>query len=162
LERTQPAADPENRTEYVRPHILIVSDDPDLSGFLSEGLTLGGFWTSVIASGLQVLDVFRLRTFDLAILDAALKGMGTIEVVRRLRSRQAETGGHIVDIPLLIVAGGMDEIDPEEVVDAGADGLLLPPLELEELVPAIFRIVNEWREEHPDRPWADQAAQRRD
>jgi hypothetical protein len=29
-------------------------------------------------------------------------------------------------------------------------------------VPAIFRIVNEWREEHPDRPWADQAAQRRD
>jgi CheY-like chemotaxis protein len=109
-----------------------------------------------------VLNVFLLRTFDLAILDAALKGMSTIEVVRRLRSRQAETGGHIVDIPLLIVAGGMDEIDPEEVVDAGADGLLLPPLELEELVPAIFRIVNEWREEHPDRPWADQAAQRRD
>ena len=162
MERTRPEETSDDRAAYVRPHILIVSDDPDLSGFLSEGLTLGGFWTSVIASGLQVLDVFRLRTFDLAILDAALKGMGTIEVVRRLRSREAADGGQIVDIPLLIVAGDLDEIDPEEVVDAGADGLLLPPLELEELVPAIFRIVNSWRGNHPDRPWADQAAQRRD
>ena len=162
MESTRPEATPDDRAAYVRPHILIVSDDPDLSGFLSEGLTLGGFWTSVIASGLQVLDVFRLRTFDLAILDAALKGMSTIEVVRRLRSREAAAGGHFVDIPLLLVAGDLDEIDPEEVVDAGADGLLLPPLELEELVPAIFRIVNSWRGKHPDRPWADQAAQRRD
>ena len=150
------------RAEFVRPHVLIVSDDQDLSGFLAEGLTLGGFWTSVIASGLQVLDVFRLRTFDLAILDAALKGMGTIEVVRRLRARVPAEGEWRVDIPLLVVAGGLDEIDPEEVADAGADGLLLPPLELEALIPALFRTIEEWRRVNPDRPWADQAAQRRE
>lgn len=147
--------------DFVRPHIVIVSDDQDLSSFLAEGLTIGGFWTSAIASGLQVLDVFRLRTFDLVLLDAALKGMGTIEVLRRLRERDVSRGHYAVDIPILIVAGDPDEIDPTDAADAGADGILLPPLELEDLVPALFKIIREWRSRHPDRPWADQAAQQR-
>ena len=159
---TPSASEPSTRTDHVRPHILIVSDDVDLSNFLAEGLTLGGFWTSVIASGLQVLDVFRLRTFDLAIFDATLKGMGTVDVIQRLRARRPSGGAWPVDIPLLVVAGGLDEIDPEAVKAAGADGLLLPPLELAELIPALFRIIDEWRRVHPDRSWADQAAQQRD
>lgn len=148
----------QSRSATERPHVLIVGDDPDLSEFLVEGLTIGGFWTSVIASGIQALEVFRLRTFDLMLVDAALKGLGAIELIRRLRMPGAEDAPR-TDIPILVIAGGLDEIDAEDVAAAGADGLLLPPIELEELIPALFRIVDRWRAEHPDRPWADQAAQ---
>src|SRR5215204_5867380 len=58
-----------------RPHILIVSDDTGLSSFLGEGLMIAGFWTSTVASALQAIEVFRLRTFDLIIVDAALDGL---------------------------------------------------------------------------------------
>jgi CheY-like chemotaxis protein len=146
------------RSATQRPHVLIVSDDQDLSEFLSEGLTVGGFWTSVIASGIQALEVFRLRTFDLVLVDAALKGLGPLEVIRRLR-RPGEEDAPRTDIPILVIAGGLDEIDAHGVQQVGADGLLLPPIELEALIPALFRIVDEWRASHPDRLWADQAAQ---
>lgn len=150
----------DQRSATARPHVLILGDDQDLTTFLSEGLTIGGFWTSVIASGIQALEVFRLRTFDLVIVDATLKGLGALEVIRRLRLPGAEDAPR-TDIPILVIAADFDEIDPEEAVTAGANGLLLPPIELDDLVPALFRIVDDWRRAHPDRPWADQLAQQR-
>ena len=147
-----------DRCATVRPHVLIVGDDQDLTLFLGEGLTIGGFWTSSIASGLQALEVFRLRTFDLVLIDATLSGMGAVELVRRLGTPGNENAPR-GDLPILIIAGGLDEVDAEEVSAAGSDGLLLPPLEIEELVPGLFAIVDDWRRRHPDRPWADQAAQ---
>ena len=143
-----------------RPHILILSDDAGLSSFLSEGLVLGGFWTSVIASGIQALEVFRLRSFDLVMLDATLSGMGAIELIRRLRSPDS-TGQPRVDIPLLVVAGGFEEIDARKAAESGADGTIYPPIDLEDLVPTLFGAVERWRAAHPDRAWADEAAQRK-
>ena len=72
------------RQQHHRPHVLIVCDDPSLSEFLAEGLPLGGFWTSVIASGLQAIEVFRLRQFDMILLDTGLTSFSWIELVRRL------------------------------------------------------------------------------
>ncbi len=141
-----------------RPHVLIVGDDQDLSTFLSEGLMMGGFWTSTIASGIQAIEVFRLRGFDLVLIDALIGGMDVVELTRRLRMPGSETSER-TDVPLFIIAGSLDEVDPEAISAAGSDGLLLPPIELETLIPALFGAVDEWRSRHPDRPWADQVAQ---
>jgi DNA-binding response OmpR family regulator len=149
------------RSATERPHILIVTDDRDLSDFLGEGLVMFGLWTSVIASAIQTLEVFRLRTFDLAVVDVALSGLGGVELVRRLRSA-SEDGATRTDIPILMIAGASGEITPEAVQAAGANGLLLPPLELEELAASLIAIVDQWRVAHPDRPYADELAQRKD
>lgn len=148
------------RSATERPHILIVTDDPGLAAFLGEGLVMLGFWTSVIASAIQTLEVFRLRTFDLAIVDAALSGFGAAELVRRLRST-SEDGATRTDIPILVIAGSEAETDAESVASSGGDGLLLPPLELDELAAKLFAIVDRWRADHPDRPYADELAQRK-
>ena len=149
----------ERRTTY-RPHLLIVSDDPDLAEFLAEGLLLAGFWTSVVASPFQALEVFRLRSFDLVLLDAALGGFGALELLRRLRGRSDRAAGAQprTDIPLLLVAADPGEVDPEEASRLGADGVLVAPLELEELAPRLSTVVATWRRAHPGRPWADEAA----
>src|SRR5919112_1711088 len=63
-----------------RPHVLIVSDDSELTTFLGEGLVYAGFWTSIIANGVQALEVFRLRSFDVMLLDAALSGIGALDL----------------------------------------------------------------------------------
>jgi DNA-binding response OmpR family regulator len=148
------------RRSHVRPHLLIVGDDPDLASFLAEGLLLAGFWTSTVASPFQVLEVFRLRSFDLVLIDAALGGFGAIELVRRLRGRsdRSPSGGQRTDIPIILVAAGSAEVGSEAVTGSGADGLLVAPLDLEEIAPRIFRVVEAWRQSHPDRPWADEVA----
>jgi DNA-binding response OmpR family regulator len=150
-----------DRERFARPHILIVTDDEDLRDFLAEGLVLGGFWTSTVASALQTIEVFRLRSFDLAIVDLALGGMSALELIKRLRrpaTQENRTEG-ITDIPLLALAD--DPSDPviERALFVGADEVLTPPLDLEELAPKLYQVVQHWRRAHPGRPYADEVAQ---
>lgn len=137
-----------------RPHALIVSDDIDLAGFLSEGLMLAGFWTSTIASALQTIEVFRLRTFDVVIIDAALQGLGAGELVRRLTA--------FTNRPMLAIASSSDEMSEPEASRLGFISILYPPIEIEDLAGGLFAIVSAWRAAHPEDPWADEAAQSAD
>ena len=145
-----------------RPHVLIVSDDPDLSDFLAQGLLYAGFWTSVVASGIQTLEVFRLRGFDLVLVDSALRGLSALELIRRLRGRSDRTREDVArtDVPILLVADTATEIEPRRLVDAGIDDVLRPPLDLDELAPRLHRLVQAWRIARPERPMADAVAQR--
>ena len=140
-----------------RPHVLIVSDDPELTGFLGEGLVYAGFWTSTIASAVQALEVFRLRSFDVMVLDATLGGIGAIELLRRLRGRsdRAQTAER-TDIPILIIAASHYELDPVLAEQVGADGVILAPIELEQLAADLGLAVTRWRALHPERKWADE------
>jgi DNA-binding response OmpR family regulator len=143
----------------VRPHVLIVSDDRELSEFLGEGLVYAGFWTSVIASAMQALEVFRLRSFDILVLDAALGGIGATELLRRLRGRSDRAAAtERTDIPILVIAASADEAGPAITAEAGADGVVVAPIELDVLARRLRTMVTAWREAHPDRPWADEAA----
>ena len=143
-----------------RPHVLIVSDDPELTAFLGEGLVYAGFWTSAVASAVQALEVFRLRSFDVMVLDAALGGIGAIELIGRLRGRSdRSTAEERTDIPILVIAASTDELDPGLAEQAGADGVILAPIELEHLAADLGRVVTTWRGMHPDRKWADEVAQ---
>src|SRR5829696_1631250 len=95
-----------------RPHVLIVSDDPELTEFLGEGLIYAGFWTSTIASAMQTLEVFRLRSFDVMVLDAALGGIGARELLSRLRAQSDRaTATERTDIPILVIAASQAELD---------------------------------------------------
>jgi DNA-binding response OmpR family regulator len=146
------------RQPTVRPHILVVSDDPGLSGFLAEGLIMTGFWTSAIASAFQALEVFRLRTFDLVLLDAALGGPGALETLHRLRGTSDRApDSPRTDIPIVLVAGSIDEMTTDAARAAGADDLITAPIDLEDLAPHLLDAVMTWRDTHPDRPWADAA-----
>ncbi len=117
-----------------RRHVLIVSDDADLRDFFSHGLLYAGFWTSAIGSAIQTLEVFRLRSFDLVLVDARLAGMGAIELIKRLRGRSGRSSPDQprAGVPILLVAEPSDAIDPEIATAAGADGILLAPFEIAE------------------------------
>lgn len=118
------------------PEILLVTGDPDLAAFMTEGLVLENIWTSIIGSGFQTLEVFRIRSFDLAFIDADLGDLSATELVRRLRgtSDRMTTDRPPVTIPIFVIAAAPGTVDPQEVLDAGATGLLTPPLEIEDLV----------------------------
>ncbi len=143
-----------------RPHVLIVTDDRGLSDFLGEGLVYAGFWTSTIASAFQALEVFRLRSFDLMIVDADLGGIGAAELLRRLRglSHRAAAAAR-TDIPILAIASDR-ELDPRPLVESGAETVLWAPIELDDLARELRQSLSHWREAHPGRPWADEAALR--
>jgi DNA-binding response OmpR family regulator len=142
-----------------RPHVLIVSDDPELTAFLGEGLVYAGFWTSAIASAVQTLEVFRLRSFDVMVLDAALGGIGALELLRRLRGHSDRAAAsERTDIPTLVIAASTSELDSTLAKQYGTDGVILAPIELEQLASELTQAVTTWRASHPGRQWADEAA----
>lgn len=145
--------------DATRPHLLIVSDDTGLATFLTEGLVVAGFWTSTIASALQALEVFRLRTFDLIIVDAALQGLGALEFLARLRSTHRSTGEPLSDRPAIVIAESSREMTEAEAFGAGAIGIVFAPFEIDELALALFATVRAWRDSHPGALWADELAQ---
>jgi DNA-binding response OmpR family regulator len=154
--RTRPRLDAQRTNE--RPHVLIVSDDPSLSDFLSEGLPLGGFWTSVIASGLQALEVFRLRQFDLIVVDMGLQSFEATEFLRRLRgvSDRASLKEARTSAPVILIYPDRD-MARVDAVGLGIAAELHPPLELDEVVRTLHEVFQGWRADHPDSPLADAA-----
>jgi CheY-like chemotaxis protein len=146
------------RKQSERPHVLIVSDDRSLSTFLSEGLPLGGFWTSVIASGLQALEVFRLRQFDLVVIDWSLQSFGALEFLRRLRgesTRDASAAPRTLAPVILISDAPIDSLAAADQKKLGVEALLHAPLEIDEVARALHAVFLAWREDHPDVPLAD-------
>ena len=142
-----------------RPHVLIVTDDRELSDFLGEGLVYAGFWTSTVASALQTLEVFRLRSFDAMVLDAALGGIGASELLRRLRGRSDRaTATERTDIPILVIAASQAELASIVDHNAGGDHVILAPIELNDLAAQLSELISAWRASHPGRQWADEAA----
>ncbi|TXG78689.1 MAG: response regulator transcription factor [Thermomicrobiales bacterium] len=118
-----------------RPHVAIVTDDLSLSHFLTEGLLFEGFWTSAVGSGLQFLEVLRLRSFDAVLLDAGIGDIAVEEVIRRMRgtSDRVDLNSPRSNMPAIVVAGLPGEIAVEAVVASGGQLLLEPPLEIEDV-----------------------------
>lgn len=145
------------RKHSERPHVLIISDDPSLATFLNEGLPMAGFWTTVIASGLQALEVFRLRQFDIIALDYELRSFDAIELVKRLRgkSTRANPGSSRTTAPLLLISEHEITIDPELKTQLGINRTFSAPLDLEDLAPELHQMFEDWRAAYPSVPLSD-------
>lgn len=106
--------------------ILLVEDDPALSGSLKQGLQQMGFAVELSHDGAEADAILSLRTFDLVVLDLGLPGLSGMEVLKRLRKRGATT-------PVLVLTARDALQDRVAGLKAGADDYVLKPFEFEEL-----------------------------
>lgn len=145
------------RKHSERPHILIVCDDPSLAQFLNEGLPLGGFWTTVISSGLQALEIFRLRRFDVIVIDWDLSSFKAHELIRRLRgvSGRSEESNARTTAPIAVISEHPVDLDESETTRLEINRMLHAPLELDEVIAELHAIFDEWRERYPSETLSD-------
>ena len=106
--------------------ILISEDDAALAEALRFALTQSGFAVDWVANGIDADEALKSSDFGLLILDLGLPKLDGLEVLRRLRRRNAT-------LPVLILSG---REDPEQKVAGlvlGADDYLVKPFSLNEL-----------------------------
>ena len=145
------------RKHSERPHVLIVSDDPSLTAFLNEGLPLGGFWRTVIGSGLQALEVFRLRQFDILVLDWDLQSFQALEFLKRLRgvsSRSSASEARTI-APAVLISEHPAHLSEEDQSLLGVSRMLHAPLDLDDVARELHAVFDEWRYSFPDVPLSD-------
>jgi two-component system response regulator MprA len=107
--------------------VLVVDDDPAVSGALNRALRLEGYEVSLAADGPSALEEIAIRPPEALVLDIGLPGIDGLEVCRRIRAAADDT-------PVLMLTARDAVRDRVEGLDAGADDYLVKPFALAELL----------------------------
>jgi two-component system, OmpR family, response regulator MprA len=111
--------------------ILLVEDEPAISGFVRRGLIFEGYDVEVLDDGRRALEAIRDTPPDMLILDLMLPGLDGIELTRRLRAAEEANGGRL---PILMLTARDSVADRVTGLDAGADDYLVKPFDFDELL----------------------------
>lgn len=106
--------------------VLLIEDDPSIVAGLQLNLSLEGYEVMTAGDGESGLRLAREESPDVVLLDLMLPGMNGLEVLRRLRQRDA-------DLPVLILTALGEEPDKVLGLQLGADDYISKPFGLSEL-----------------------------
>ncbi len=106
--------------------ILLAEDDLVLADGLTRSLRQAGYATDCVHNGAEADTALTAQEFDLLILDLGLPKMSGLEVLRRLRTRNAR-------LPVLILTAADSVEQRVKGLDLGADDYMAKPFALSEL-----------------------------
>ncbi|GAV19165.1 two-component system, OmpR family, alkaline phosphatase synthesis response regulator PhoP [Mariprofundus micogutta] len=115
------------------PKILMIEDDLQQSGMLSDYLSAEQMDVVTCANGNDGLSRLQRESFDALILDVGLPDMDGFEVCRRLRAFSA--------LPVLMLTARGDEMDRIIGLEIGADDYLPKPFNPRELLARLRAIL---------------------
>jgi two-component system response regulator CpxR len=113
--------------------VLIIDDDVELCGLVTEYLQSEGFTTEAVYDGERGLQAAKTGAHVLVVLDVMLPGLNGFEVLRRLRSGSR--------IPVLLLTARGEDVDRIVGLELGADDYLPKPFNPRELVARIRAIL---------------------
>jgi DNA-binding NarL/FixJ family response regulator len=129
----EPRQQPERGTG---PSVLVVDGDPVYAEFVIGALRRAGLVGHHLASGDTALDVVATLAPAAVILDVILPGRSGYEICRELRQRYGEA------LPIVFVSGERREAADRVVgLLTGADDYLVKPVDAEELVARLRRLI---------------------
>lgn len=114
-------------------NILIIDDDRDLSGILSDMLEDYGYHTAVAGDGGEALEMLAEQTFHLIILDINLPGQTGFDLCRELRETST--------VPVLFSSARTSETDRITGFDLGGDDYLPKPYSMKELLSRVKALI---------------------
>lgn len=117
-----------------QPTILVVEDDAYCRDLLDQILTMNGYLVHVASNGLEGLSVLQNSVPDLILLDMKMPVMNGWEFSRRLKEERD------CAIPVVIISAAEDI--RSRALEAGADGWLEKPFDLDDLLSAVESFVN--------------------
>lgn len=117
-----------------KPIILVVDDDLPILALMRTLLREFGFEAVTAESGEGAIAAARTRRPSAVLLDRNMPGMSGDELIRTLRS---EPG--FDSLPILILSG--QPVSSDEMSALGADGAILKPFDVTELINQIRTLV---------------------
>jgi excisionase family DNA binding protein len=121
---------------FPRNKVLIVDDDPYIQKALRKLLTSFQYETEIAGSGFEAgIKVTQFKP-DLVILDLIMPEMDGFEVCRVLKMDPGTSG-----IKILALTGHGTAENCERIMEAGADDLLMKPVDPETLIPRIEKLL---------------------
>ena len=116
--------------------ILYVEDDQDTRELVALMLAGSNYKVVPAETHDDALLLARANQFDLYLIDNWLPGGSGIDLCKKLREFNSWT-------PILFYSGAAYERDKQQALDAGAQGYLVKPVDNDELIEEVSRIISE-------------------
>ncbi|MBD2356129.1 PAS domain S-box protein [Tolypothrix sp. FACHB-123] len=129
---------PENTLDFTGVRILVVDDDVDTRDLLSFILQQHGAEVTAAASAAAALAELKHSQPHILLCDIAMPEIDGYTLIREIRTMAIEQGGKIPAIALTAFAG---ELNQQQALAAGFQKHLAKPVESDELVQAIARLL---------------------
>ena len=124
------------RHDYHAHLILIVDDNPDACALAAKLLWKWEYQADIALDGFTALDLVEKQPYALAIIDYQMPDMNGVELFRRMRELQPDIKG--------IFVTGFTTIDVVyPAIEAGIVHVLAKPVDFEELMPIIEKLLDE-------------------
>jgi DNA-binding response OmpR family regulator len=119
----------------MKPHVLIIEDDPDIAESIRYNVEREGNYTAQVAlsgeEGWTVLRGTDPRAVEpsIVILDLHLPGINGFELCRRIRKED-----RLKKLPIIMLTAMADENDKVRGLESGADDYITKPFSVRELI----------------------------
>lgn len=113
-------------------NILVADDDPVARDLLVEVLAREGYRVRAAEGGEACVRLAEVEPFDLALVDLRMPDLDGLEVLRRIRERDAS-------IPIIMITASGSKERAVQAVHMGAQAYLLKPFEAVHLKETVER-----------------------
>lgn len=121
--------------------LLIVDDDAGIREMLSTVLTHEGYLVEAVENGKQAIKACEESLFDVALIDVELPDMKGTELLMRLKKMQPK-------MVRIVITGHPSLESAMRAVNERADGYVLKPVEVTELLEKIKKLFTEKTDEY--------------
>ncbi|MFC5460690.1 response regulator [Massilia niabensis] len=122
-------------------HVLLIDDDTELVGMLSEYLEQEGFAVGCAHDGAAGAREALSGRFAIAVLDVMMPALNGIDTLRRIRAQSR--------IPILMLTGRGDDADRILGLELGADDYVTKPCTPRELTARVRAILRRTHDAQP-------------
>lgn len=119
-------------------NILIVDDDALIRELLGAYVSSFGFTYSVVADGLEAVDLLKEEPFTIVITDIMMPNMDGMELLKHIRTNYPQ-------LAVIVVTAYGGTFNYTDVIKAGASDFISKPFNVDELEAKLNRILREKR-----------------
>ncbi len=121
--------------------ILIVDDDLDLLDTLKDAFVAFGYQVTTAQNGQQAWDYFCNEPYDIVLMDVEMPHMNGMEAARKVKGRQP-------DVPIILMTAYSHLYQPAEVLSLDIEAFLRKPLNIQELLEVVEKILGQPQNDH--------------
>ncbi len=131
----------ENNTRSPHALNILLAEDERLNRIsLQKLLSAEGHRVTAVSNGLKAIESLRKNnTFDLVLMDVQMPEMDGLEATRRIRNER--NGCFDSRIPIIALTAFAMQGDREKILNAGMDGYIPKPVDMETLHQTMHRVV---------------------